>query len=52
MFDWLDLTTIFFQLAACYACYIWGKNNGISDVVNLFLEKKIIKESDLEKLSE
>lgn len=48
--EWLNVTEILLQLAACFACYIWGKTSGISGVVNLMLEKKIIKESDLDKL--
>lgn len=52
MFDWLDLTQIFLQLATCYACFVWGKTTGISDVVELFLEKKLITEQDIEKLKE
>lgn len=50
--EWLDITEIVLQLAACYACFTWGKTSGISLTVNLLLEKKIIKESDLDKLQE
>lgn len=50
--EWLNLVEIALQLAACYACYLWGKTSGISLTVNLLLEKQIIKESDLDKLQE
>ena len=50
--DWLNITEIILLLGACYACFIWGKHSGIENVVNLFLEKKIITEKDLEKLND
>lgn len=50
--EWLDITQIILQLAACFACYTWGKTTGVSLVVNVLLEKKIIKESDLDKLQD
>lgn len=50
MFEWLDLTQIFMLLATCYACFVWGKFNGVSSIIGTLLEKNIIKESDLERL--
>ena len=50
--EWLDLTQIILLLAACWACFAWGRMSGISAAVNLLLEKKIITERDLEKLQE
>jgi hypothetical protein len=50
--DWLDLTQIFLQLAACYACYLWGKQTGIGDTIEVLLDRKILKESDLDKLTD
>jgi hypothetical protein len=47
--DWLDLTQIALQLAACYTCYLWGKHTGIGDTIDVFVERKIIKEADLDK---
>lgn len=52
MFDWLDITQIILQVSACYACYVWGKTSGVSDVVELLMEKKIITEQDIEKLKD
>jgi hypothetical protein len=48
--EWLDLTQIILQLAACYACHVWGRTNGIGDTIEVLMEKKIISEQDLEKL--
>lgn len=50
--EWLNLTEIILQLAACIACYMWGKSVGIGDVIGVLLHKKIISEKDLDKLKE
>lgn len=50
--EWLDITQIIFQLAACYACYIWGRSIGIGEAIGVLLHKKIITEKDLEKLDD
>jgi len=50
--EWLNLTEIILQLIACYFCFGWGKMSGVNTVVNLFLEKKIITEKDLDKLKD
>jgi len=47
---WLDIISIILQLGACFACFVWGKVSGIANLVNTLLEKKIIKESDLDKI--
>jgi hypothetical protein len=52
MLNWLDITQIVLLLAACYACFLWGKFNGIDAAVSLLLEKRIITETDLEKLND
>lgn len=51
MFNWLDFTQIFLLLLACYLCHLWGKASGISSLIDVLLEKKIITEKDLDKLS-
>lgn len=50
--EWLNLTEIILQLAACFACYWWGKTSGINNAIEFLLERKIITEKDLEKLKE
>lgn len=52
MFDWLDFTQILLLLGACYACYKWGEFEGIQCTIGVLLNKKIIKESDLERLTD
>jgi hypothetical protein len=48
--DWLDVIQIILLLLACYASFAWGKYTGISGTVEMFLDRKIITEADLEKL--
>jgi len=50
--EWLDITQIFLQLAACYACYAWGKTVGIGSAIEALLHKKIITDEDLEKFDD
>jgi len=50
--EWLNLTEIILQLAACLACYLWGKSIGIGAAIEALLHKKIITEKDLEKLND
>ena len=50
--DWLDITQIVLLVAANIACFSWGKMTGIQGTVDMFLNKKIITEKDLEKLVE
>lgn len=52
MFSWLDITQILLMLGACYACFTWGKYEGVSAVIQLLLDKKIVTESQLEKLED
>lgn len=52
MFSWLDITQILLMLGACYACFHWGKYDGVSTVIQLLLDKKLITESQLDKLAE
>lgn len=50
--DWLDITQIVLLVAANIACYNWGKFAGIQGTVDMFLNKKIITQKDLDKLVE
>ncbi len=50
MLNWMDIVQILLLLGACYACYAWGKVNGIGDCIEALLERKIITEKDLDKL--
>lgn len=52
MLDWLDLIQIFLLLAACWACFFWGKVIGIGDTIVTLLEKRIITEKDLDRLQD
>lgn len=51
-FTWLNLTEIILQLLSCWACFWWGKNNGIGLCIEALLHRKIITEKDLEKLND
>jgi hypothetical protein len=50
--DWLDLTQILLLLVACYTCFLAGKFRGVHAIIDLLLEKNLIKESDLDKLTD
>lgn len=50
--EWLDIGQILWMLAACAACYLTGKYNGTVNAVNFLLERNIITQSDLDKLSD
>ena len=48
--DWLNLTEIFLLLGACWACYNAGKIKGVSELVEILLERKMLTREDFEKL--
>lgn len=48
----IDYTVIALQLGACYACYVAGRFKGIGSTIDLFLDKKIITQDQLDKLVE
>ena len=50
--EWLDITQIIMQLAACLSCFMWGKSIGICTAIEALLHKKIITEKDLEKFND
>ena len=47
----LDLIHIFLLFSACASCYFAGKTNGAGDMGLVLLDEKIIKSSDLDKLT-
>lgn len=49
---WLNIVEILLLLAACWACYNWGKVNGIGVCIEALLEKNIITERDLDRLND
>lgn len=50
--NWLDLTQIALMLLTCWACFTWGRSNGIELALEALIQKKIISERDLEKLND
>jgi hypothetical protein len=50
--EWFNVSEIILQLAACFACFLWGKTEGINDALEVLLKRRIITEKDLEKLKD
>lgn len=50
--EWLDTVQLGLTLLTCFACYSAGKVTGVSDAIELLIEEKLLKKSDLEKLIE
>lgn len=50
--NWLDIIQIVLLLLACYLCYLAGKFNGVQSVISLLLDKDIITEKDLDRLTD
>jgi hypothetical protein len=50
--EWLDLIQIFWMLAACYFCYLAGKNGGIRDTIHILMDNGIVTKEDLKKLDD
>lgn len=48
--DILDIGLIVLQVGACYACYVAGKFKGIGNTIDLFLDRKVITQEQLDKL--
>lgn len=44
-----DMIQLALSLAACYACYHWGRREGIIDLATVLVENGRITEQDLEK---
>lgn len=48
--SWLDTTQIALLLGACWACYNAGKIKGVTELVELLLEKKLVTKEQIERL--
>lgn len=48
----LDIVVIVLQVLTCYACYVAGKFKGIGSTIDLFLDKEIITQDQLDKIVE
>lgn len=44
--SWLDITQILLLLAACLACFHWGKQQGIEETVITLIDEGHIKPED------
>lgn len=44
-----DIIHLILSLAACYACFHWGRREGIVDLATMLVENGTITEKDLEK---
>ena len=47
----LDFIHIILLASACLSCYFAGKSNGAGEMCEMLLDEKIIKSSDLDKLT-
>jgi hypothetical protein len=45
-FTLYDLIQIGLMLAACFACYKWGHNNGVDDAIDFFEAEGIIEKEN------
>lgn len=50
--SWLNLTEIILQLITCWVVFQAGKWRGVTEIIELLLEKKILKEEDIRKLEQ
>lgn len=48
----IDWAVIVLQVGACYACYAAGRMKGIGSTIDLFLDRKMITQEQLNKLVE
>lgn len=48
----MDVIQILLMLGACWACFLWGRTNGIELTVGTLLHKQIITEEDLERMND
>ena len=49
-FNFLDFAHILLLFMTCVACYVSGKSKGASEMCEMLLNERIIKNSDLDKL--
>lgn len=47
IFSVADVIQLTLSLAACYACYIWGRRDGIVQLAEILVEAGKITEKDL-----
>ena len=47
----LDAMHVVLLLCACASCYMAGKSKGAGEMCEMLLDEKIIKSSDLDKLT-
>ena len=47
----LDVIHLVILLSACASCYMAGKSKGAGEMCEMLLDEKIIKNSDLDKLT-
>ena len=50
-YTFLDFIHIILLFSACLSCYFAGKSNGAGEMCEMLLHEKIIKRSDLNKLT-
>lgn len=50
--NWLDITQLILLVTTCWVCYNAGKIKGVSELVEILLEKKMLTEKDFEKLEQ
>jgi len=48
--DLYGFVSIILQLGACLACYFAGKENGVREVVDTLVSKRLLTAKDLKKL--
>lgn len=48
--SWLNLTEIILQLVTVWVVYQAGKWKGVTEIVGLLIERKIVTEEDIRKL--
>ena len=46
-----DFIHILLLLSACASCYVAGKSKGAGEMCEMLLDEKIIKSTDLDKLT-
>lgn len=44
-----EIIEIVLLLAACYACYNAGVNRGISDIIDLIIDGKLVSQDEFDK---
>jgi hypothetical protein len=50
-YNFLDFIHIILLFITCASCYLAGKSNGAGEMCEMLLDEKIIKSSDLDKLT-